>query len=39
MTKKQRFLFETRLVEYDNTLVNTVVELPADVVKKLPKGR
>ena len=39
MTKKQRFLFETRLGEDDNTLGNTVVELPADVVKKLPKGR
>ena len=39
MVKKQRFSFETRLIEYDDTLVNTVVELPAEVIKKLPKGR
>lgn len=39
MAKKQLFSFETRLVEYDDTLVNTVVELPAEVIKKLPKGR
>lgn len=39
MVKKQRFSFETRLVEYDDTLVATVVELPVDVVKKLPPGR
>lgn len=39
MLKKQRFSFETRLVAYEDTLVNTVVELPADVVKKLPTGR
>ena len=39
MVKKQRFSFETRLVEYDDTLVATVVEIPVDVVKQLPKGR
>lgn len=39
MLKKQRFSFETRLVEYDDTLVSTVVEIPVEVVKKLPKGR
>jgi len=39
MLKKQRFSFETRLVEYEDTLVNTVVELPADIIKKLPTGR
>ncbi len=39
MSKKQSFSFETRLVEYDDTLVSTVVEIPADIIKKLPKGR
>lgn len=39
MEKRQRFSFETRLVEYEDTLVNTVVELPVEVVRKLPKGR
>lgn len=39
MAKKQNFSFETRLAEYKNMLVSTVVEIPADVVKKLPAGR
>lgn len=39
MAKKQSFSFETRLVEYKDTLVSAVVEIPAEVVKQLPKGR
>jgi Domain of unknown function (DUF1905)/Bacteriocin-protection, YdeI or OmpD-Associated len=39
VVKKQLFSFDTRLVEYEDTLVNTVVELPAEIIKKLPKGR
>lgn len=39
MSKKQSFSFETRLAEYDDTLVSTVVEIPAEIIKKLPKGR
>ncbi|MCW5910762.1 MAG: DUF1905 domain-containing protein [Cyclobacteriaceae bacterium] len=39
MVKKQRFSFEARLVEYEDTLVSAVVEIPADILKKLPKGR
>jgi translation initiation factor IF-1 len=39
MSKKQSFSFETRLVEYDDMLVSTVVEIPAEIIKKLPKGR
>ncbi|MBX2896039.1 MAG: DUF1905 domain-containing protein [Cyclobacteriaceae bacterium] len=39
MAKKHRFSFETRLIEYDDMLVSTVVELPADVINKLPSGR
>jgi Domain of unknown function (DUF1905)/Bacteriocin-protection, YdeI or OmpD-Associated len=39
MAKKQSFKFETRLVEYKDMLVSTVVEIPVDVVKKLPAGR
>lgn len=39
MAKSQRFSFEARLIEYEGTLVSTVVEMPAAVVKKLPAGR
>jgi len=39
VAKKQQFSFEASLIEYDDTLVNTVVELPATIIKKLPKGR
>jgi hypothetical protein len=39
MAKKQSFSFEARLVEYKDMLVSTVVEIPVDVVKKLPAGR
>ena len=39
MAKKQSFSFETRLAEYKNMLVSTVVEIPVDIVKKLPTGR
>ncbi|MBX2898428.1 MAG: DUF1905 domain-containing protein [Cyclobacteriaceae bacterium] len=39
MAKKQRFEIEARLVEYSDTLVNTVLELPTAVVKQLPAGR
>ncbi|CAN0482832.1 unnamed protein product [Phaeothamnion confervicola] len=39
MAKKQSFSFETRLVEYKNMLVSTVVEMPIDIVMKLPAGR
>lgn len=39
MAKKQNFSFETRLAEYKNMLVSTVVEIPVDVVTKLPAGR
>lgn len=39
MAKKQSFTFETRLTEYKDMLVSTVVEIPADVVKKLSTGR
>ncbi len=39
MAKKQSFSFESRLAEYKHMLVSTVVELPVDVVKKLPAGR
>ncbi|HNC31199.1 MAG TPA: YdeI/OmpD-associated family protein [Cyclobacteriaceae bacterium] len=39
MAKKQSFTFETRLTEYKDMLVSTVVEIPADVIKKLPTGR
>lgn len=39
MAKKQHFSFETRLVEYDDTLVNAVVEIPEEIISKLPKGR
>lgn len=39
MAKKQSFSFETRLVEYKDMLVSTVVEIPKDVLVKLPTGR
>lgn len=39
MAKKQSFSFESRLAEYKHMLVSTVVEIPVDVVKKLPTGR
>ncbi len=39
MAKKQSFSFEARLAEYKDMLVSTVVEIPIDVVKKLPAGR
>jgi hypothetical protein len=39
MAKKQSFSFEARLVEYKDMLVSTVVEIPIDIVKKLPAGR
>ncbi len=39
MAKKLSFTFETRLTEYKDMLVSTVVEIPVDVVKKLPSGR
>lgn len=39
MAKKQSFTFETRLAEYKDMLVSTVVEIPVDVVKRLPAGR
>lgn len=39
MAKKLSFTFETRLIEYKDMLVSTVIEIPADVVKKLPTGR
>lgn len=39
MAKKQSFTFETRLTEYKDMLVSTVVEIPVEVVKKLPAGR
>ncbi|MBL7835155.1 MAG: DUF1905 domain-containing protein [Cyclobacteriaceae bacterium] len=39
MAKKQSFTFESRLTEYKEMLVSTVVEIPAEVVKKLPAGR
>lgn len=39
MAKKASFTFETRLTEYKDMLVSTVVEIPADVVKTLPAGR
>lgn len=39
MAKKQTFSFETRLMEYKDMLVAAVVEIPAEVLKKLPVGR
>lgn len=39
MAKKQSFSFETRLAEYKNMLVSTVVEIPMDIEKKLPTSR
>jgi hypothetical protein len=39
VAKNQRFSFETRLIEYDDTLVSTVVELPGAIISKLPTGR
>lgn len=39
MAEKQSFSFETRLTEYTDMLVSTVVEIPADIIKKLPAGR
>jgi hypothetical protein len=39
MAKKQSFSFEARLAEYKDMLVSTVVEIPIDIVKKLPAGR
>lgn len=39
MAKKQSFSFETRLTEYKDMLVSTVVEIPGDILKKLPAGR
>jgi len=39
MAKKQSFSFETRLVEYKDMLVSAVVEIPTDVLVKLPAGR
>lgn len=39
MAKKKSFSFETRLVEYKDTLVAAVVEIPVDVVQQLPAGR
>ena len=39
MAKKQTFSFETRLTEYKDMLVSTVVVVPVDIIKKLPAGR
>ncbi len=39
MAKKQSFSFETRLVEYKDTLVSAVAEIPVAIVKQLPQGR
>jgi translation initiation factor IF-1 len=39
MSKKQSFSFETRLVEYKDTLVSTAVEIPPSIIEKLPNGR
>lgn len=39
MAKKQNFSFETRLTEYKDMLVSAVVEIPKDVLVKLPAGR
>lgn len=39
MAKKQSFSFQTRLTEYKHMLVSTVVEIPGDILKKLPAGR
>jgi hypothetical protein len=39
MAKKQSFSFEARLSEYKDMLVSTVVEVPLDIIKKLPGGR
>ncbi len=39
MAKQQNFSFETKLIEYDDTLVSTVVEIPVEIIKKLPAGR
>lgn len=39
MAKKKNFSFETRLVEYKEMLVSTVIELPVEVVSQLPPGR
>jgi translation initiation factor IF-1 len=39
MAKKQSFSFEARLTEYKDMLVSTVVEIPVDIIKRLPAGR
>lgn len=39
MAKKQNFSFEVRLTEYKDMLVSTVVEIPKDILAKLPTGR
>jgi translation initiation factor IF-1 len=39
MAKKKSFSFDTCLVEYKDTLVSAVVEIPAEVVQQLPSGR
>jgi hypothetical protein len=39
MAKKQSFSFEARLAEYKDMLVSTVLEIPMDIIKKLPTGR
>lgn len=39
MAKKRNFLFDARLTEHKDMLVSTVVELPKDVLAKLPAGR
>lgn len=39
MAKKKSFSFETRLAEYKDMLVSSVVEIPTAIVKELPAGR
>lgn len=39
MPRRLVFSFSSKLIEYEDTLVSTVVEMPASVVRKLPKGR
>ena len=39
MAKKLNFSFETRLTEYKDMLVAAVVEIPKEVLTKLPAGR